>query len=155
MAHTHRAWFHKHRALYRPRTAEWIRVGGTVPKDEVRLAQSWRARVRDELEAPLAFAVSDETAERLARLGRPLRKPKEPINAWICLPAVGPAPEGLASTGDPVMNLPWTFAGMPVAAVPAGRAANGMPMGVQLIAHSGEDRWLAALANQIYQELNR
>jgi Asp-tRNA(Asn)/Glu-tRNA(Gln) amidotransferase A subunit family amidase len=136
MAHTHRGWFHKHAALYRPRTADWVRLGGAVSRDEVRLAQSWRARVRDELEAPLKTTSGDA------------------IGAWICPPATGPAPEGLHSTGDPMMNLPWTFAGMPVAAVPAGRAANGLPMGVQLIAHSGEDRWLAALANQIYQELN-
>ena len=32
------------------------------------------------------------------------------IDLWICPSAIGPAPKGLESTGDPVMNLPWTQA---------------------------------------------
>ena len=29
------------------------------------------------------------------------------IDLWISPSTVGPAPKGLESTGDPVMNLPW------------------------------------------------
>jgi Asp-tRNA(Asn)/Glu-tRNA(Gln) amidotransferase A subunit family amidase len=54
------------------------------------------------------------------------------IDLWISPPAQGPAPRGLASTGSPVMNLPWTHAGLPVLGVPAGRNAVGLPMGLQI-----------------------
>jgi len=62
---------------------------------------------------------------------------------------VGPAPKGLDSTGDPVMNLPWTQAFKPVANVPAGRSADGLPMGLQIAAVMGDDEdtlyWAADL----------
>jgi Asp-tRNA(Asn)/Glu-tRNA(Gln) amidotransferase A subunit family amidase len=71
------------------------------------------------------------------------------IDLWIAPAAPGPPPEGLARTGDPVMNLPWTHAGMPALALPAGRD-EGLPFGVQLVAHGGADEellaWGAALA---------
>ena len=54
------------------------------------------------------------------------------IDLWLSPSAQGPAPRGLASTGDPVMNLPWTHAGLPVLGVPAGRNAEGLPMGLQI-----------------------
>ena len=45
-----------------------------------------------------------------------------------------PAPQGLASTGDPVFQQPWTFAGMPAVTVPSGLSEAGLPLGIQLIA---------------------
>jgi len=38
--------------------------------------------------------------------------------------ARGPAPEGLHGTGDSIMNLPWSLAGMPAQSIPAGRLQN-------------------------------
>jgi Asp-tRNA(Asn)/Glu-tRNA(Gln) amidotransferase A subunit family amidase len=40
------------------------------------------------------------------------------------------------------MNLPWTHAGMPAITVPAGRAANGLPLGMQLVARFDADEEL-------------
>ena len=60
---------------------------------------------------------------------------KHRIDVWLSPPAPGPAPRRLAGTGDPVMNLPWTHAGLPVLGVPAGRNADGLPMGLQLTGH--------------------
>jgi Asp-tRNA(Asn)/Glu-tRNA(Gln) amidotransferase A subunit family amidase len=56
------------------------------------------------------------------------------IDLWICPSALGAAPEGLDSTGDPALNLPWTHAGLPVLGLPVGRAANGLPLGLQCAA---------------------
>ncbi|MFZ1235024.1 MAG: amidase family protein, partial [Thiofilum sp.] len=61
----------------------------------------------------------------------------------------GPAPAGIHITGDPNMNLPWTHAGMPALTVPAGVAANQLPLGLQLVARFGADEGLLAWAEGI------
>jgi Asp-tRNA(Asn)/Glu-tRNA(Gln) amidotransferase A subunit family amidase len=52
--------------------------------------------------------------------------------------ATGPAPSGLASTGDPRMNAPWTALGTPAISIPM-PVSNGLPLGLQLTADHGED----------------
>jgi Asp-tRNA(Asn)/Glu-tRNA(Gln) amidotransferase A subunit family amidase len=52
--------------------------------------------------------------------------------------ATGPAPLGLASTGDPRMNGPWTALGTPAISIPM-PVRNGLPLGLQLTADHGED----------------
>ena len=53
--------------------------------------------------------------------------------------APGPAPEGLASTGSPVMNRPFSFLGFPSIAVPCGRTRGGLPVGLQLAGRPFEE----------------
>lgn len=68
--------------------------------------------------------------------------------------ATGPAPEGFGSTGNPVFNGLWTYLGMPAVTLPL-LAAEGLPIGVQLVGARREDgrllrsaRWLvSALAS--------
>jgi Asp-tRNA(Asn)/Glu-tRNA(Gln) amidotransferase A subunit family amidase len=52
--------------------------------------------------------------------------------------ATGPAPFGLASTGDARMNAPWTALGTPAISIPI-PIRNGLPLGLQLTANQGED----------------
>jgi Asp-tRNA(Asn)/Glu-tRNA(Gln) amidotransferase A subunit family amidase len=52
--------------------------------------------------------------------------------------ATGPAPLGLASTGDPRMNAPWTALGTPAISIPM-PVSNGLPLGLQLTANHGDD----------------
>jgi len=61
--------------------------------------------------------------------------------------APGPAPEGLHSTGDPVMNFPWTALGVPAISVPM--PVLGLPLGLQLVSESGTDSALLALAAEV------
>jgi len=64
---------------------------------------------------------------------------------WVTPAALGPAPEGLASTGDPRCNLPFTAIGVPALALPFGRSERGLPLGLQLATPAGrEDLLLAA-----------
>jgi Asp-tRNA(Asn)/Glu-tRNA(Gln) amidotransferase A subunit family amidase len=55
---------------------------------------------------------------------------------------------GIDSTGDPVMNLPWTHAGLPAVGVPAGRV-DGLPVGLQCVARFGADERLLAWAEDV------
>jgi Asp-tRNA(Asn)/Glu-tRNA(Gln) amidotransferase A subunit family amidase len=60
------------------------------------------------------------------------------LDVWISPAAPGAAPKGLSSTGDAIMNLPWTHAGLPTLSLPAGKNAEGLPLGLQVTA-----RWYA------------
>ncbi|MGH2620028.1 MAG: amidase family protein, partial [Anaerolineales bacterium] len=71
------------------------------------------------------------------------------IDLWISPAAVGPAPEGLESTGDPAMNLPWTHAGLPTLSLPSGRSPRGLPLGTQLIGGWQRDEQLLAFAARL------
>ena len=75
----------------------------------------------------------------------------ERYDAILTPAALGTAPRGLASTGDPVFCTPWTLLGMPALSVPLMQGANRLPLGAQLVGRRGFDarlmrtaRWLVA-----------
>ncbi|GAC1357871.1 MAG: amidase [Ktedonobacteraceae bacterium] len=121
MAAVHTSWFAQYESLYRPRTAAALREGQTVGAEELTVARQGRAVLRGELEALMTQAK---------------------IAMWVCPATTGPAPEGLDSTGSPIMNLPWTYVGMPAITVPGGRAANGLPLGLQCVGRAMADEYL-------------
>ncbi len=121
MAQMHSSWFKQYEALYRPRTAAALREGQTVGNEELTEARQGRVAVRNELEALMAQAK---------------------IDLWVSPATTGPAPEGLDSTGSPIMNLPWTYVGMPAITLPGGRAANGLPLGLQCVGAAMADEYL-------------
>lgn len=69
----------------------------------------------------------------------------------ICPSATGPAPEGLAFTGDSIFNGLWTFCGTPAITIPIETASNGLPIGVQLVAAVGQDAALVRGAQAVYE----
>jgi Asp-tRNA(Asn)/Glu-tRNA(Gln) amidotransferase A subunit family amidase len=121
MAEVHRSWFRQYEALYRPRTAAALREGQEVGDAELAEARQGRTVLRGELEALMEQAH---------------------IDMWLSPATTGPAPEGLDSTGSPIMNLPWTYVGMPAITVPGGRAANGLPLGLQCVSATMADEYL-------------
>ncbi len=56
----------------------------------------------------------------------------EEVDVLATPAAPGPAPRGLASTGSPVYNRPFSFLGFPSLTVPCGRTGAGLPLGLQL-----------------------
>ncbi len=72
----------------------------------------------------------------------------EGIDAWVCPPALGTAPEGVDYTGDASMNRPWTMAGMPAMSLPGG-FVDGLPVGLQIVAARGADEHLLNWAEEI------
>jgi Asp-tRNA(Asn)/Glu-tRNA(Gln) amidotransferase A subunit family amidase len=124
LADVHARWFAEHEAAYRPQTAAAIRVGRRVTDAEY--AES--LRYKESVVADLARVSADEG-----------------IDVWITPAATRTAPPGLESTGDPVMSMPFSCAGVPVVSVPAGFDAAGLPWGVQCAGrHGGDERLLAA-----------
>jgi len=66
--------------------------------------------------------------------------------------ATGPAPLGLASTGDARMNSPWTALGTPAISFPM-PVTRGLPLGLQLTAEHGQDARVIRTAVRLQQIL--
>jgi Asp-tRNA(Asn)/Glu-tRNA(Gln) amidotransferase A subunit family amidase len=113
--------------LYRPRTAAIIEQGKQVSDAELDDLRGACLLLRDQLE------------KQMQQAG---------IDLWATPAALGPAPAGLQSTGDPNMNLPWTTAGLPALTVPAG-AGHGLPLGLQIVARYSDDELLLAWAEEL------
>ncbi|MEE9215913.1 MAG: amidase, partial [Anaerolineales bacterium] len=122
-AAVHREWFDEFGELYNPKTAELIERGREIPDDRLATAVEGRGKLREQLQALME---------------------EYRIDAWVTPAATGPAPEGIESTGDPAMNLPWTHSGLPTIGLPSGWSANELPLGIQLTGASyGDERLLA------------
>lgn len=108
----HQTWFGKYADLYSAKLSELIKRGESITDDQLQSALEARNGFRREMKE-----LMDEHG----------------IDLWICPPALGPAPKGLESTGDPVMDLPWTQIGFPAINLPAGKNEAGLPMGFQVV----------------------
>lgn len=133
-AAVHSERYDRLRELLRPRTVALIEQGRAARPEEVEAARAGRGELRRQLEA---------------------RMEAEGIDLWLSPAAPGPPPPGLASTGDATMNLPWTHAGLPTVALPAGTTPDGLPLGIQLTARFGADEALLAWAYWITPSLPR
>lgn len=127
-AQVHKHWFSKYKDMYHDKTRELIERGQTISSQILMKALEGRKRLRDEL----TDCMDDNN-----------------IDLWLSPAAQGPAPRGLDYTGDPIMNLPWTYSGLPVISLPAGFNKEGMPMGLQITARWYHDEVLLALSTGI------
>ncbi len=127
-AAVHADWYAQYGHLYHQKTAGLLLRGQAAAPEWVAAASYGRQQLRQELTA-LMVATG--------------------VDLWLSPPAPGTAPAGLESTGDPIMNLPWTHAGLPTLSVPAGFAENGLPWGLQIAANWQADEHLLAWAEPI------
>ncbi|HAE22518.1 MAG TPA: amidase [Spirochaetaceae bacterium] len=132
MARVHKDWFAVHQALYAKASAELILTGQGIEDKELESDKLGREALRADLDAALAASGA---------------------RFWISPSAPGAAPQGLEATGNPIMNLPWTHAGLPTLTLPAGRSAGGMPLGMQVAGAFNEDEELLALGMLIEERL--
>ncbi len=65
----------------------------------------------------------------------------EDVDVLITPASVGTAPDS-ATTGDPVMNSPWSLCGFPTLTFPMALSLEGLPLGVQLIGQPGQELML-------------
>ena len=74
-------------------------------------------------------------------------------DALLAPSAPGEAPEGLASTGDPVFGSSWTVLHGPAVTVPAFQGPRGLPLGAQIIGPLGMDGTTLLCAEWVHRAL--
>ena len=79
---------------------------------------------------------------------------RERYDAILTPPALGTAPKGLTSTGDPAFCSVWTLLGMPAITLPLMRGENGLPLGVQLVGRKGYDARLLRTARWLEKRIS-
>lgn len=131
-AQVHAEWFVKHSILYSPKFSDLIRRGQSITNYQSQL------QARDAFRSSITQTMNENQ-----------------IDIWVCPPAVGPAPKGLDSTGDPVMCLPWTQIGFPAVNIPTTKNEEGLPMGLQLVGKWNADESLLSWAEDIEKAVRK
>jgi Asp-tRNA(Asn)/Glu-tRNA(Gln) amidotransferase A subunit family amidase len=131
-AAVHADWYAGYGERYHEKTAALIERGQGVAPETLQAARQGQLRLRQEL-----TQLMDENG----------------IDLWVAPAAVGAAPKGLESTGDPVMNLPWTHAGLPTVSIPAGTNQAGLPLGLQVVGRWNGDEALLSWSEAIEKVL--
>ncbi len=116
----HRSWFEKYSDKYHQTSIDLIKKGRSITIEDLNEAIKGRIQLREEL----------------AQLQK-----ESGIDLWISPSATTIAPQGLNSTGDPAMNLPWSYAGVPTLSIPFGYIQQ-LPFGIQFAGNYNEDETL-------------
>jgi Asp-tRNA(Asn)/Glu-tRNA(Gln) amidotransferase A subunit family amidase len=120
-AQVHAEWYAAYADLYQPATRSLIEQGRQASATALAAALTGRQKLRSEL-----MALMDAHG----------------IDLWLSPAAVGPPPEGLGNTGDPIMSLPWTHSGLPTVCLPSGFDGRGLPFALQVVGRWYEDESL-------------
>lgn len=131
-AQVHAEWFKKYAELYSTKFTELIQRGQQITADQLRDALT----ARDNFRADMRRAFLDHN-----------------IDMWVSPSTVGAAPKGIESTGDPILNLPWTQAGLPAINLPAGKNQEGLPLGLQVVGNWYKDESLLFWAKDLEKAL--
>jgi Asp-tRNA(Asn)/Glu-tRNA(Gln) amidotransferase A subunit family amidase len=111
--------------------------------DSAGLSSTMRQRLQE------AEAMSLEDYQKLlderARCRAIYAKLSPICDVCITLSAPGPAPVGLASTGDPTFAIPASLLGIPAVSLPLFEV-DGLPLGLQVMGYNGSDAELFAAA---------
>ncbi|MDM7948778.1 amidase [Hydrogenophaga sp.] len=141
------------------KTALWLTTVNEVELG-VCLQQEWnhnRELLSETLRARVEKSMAISGTEYLIAKGRMIHVMSAfdeyfaSFDAILCPAALGTAPHGLASTGNPIMQTAWSFAGLPSVNLPLLSLSNGLPLGVQAVGSYRNDgrllrssRWLVS-----------
>lgn len=126
----HRKWFPERRSEYGPWIASLLDEGLALPAIDYAQAFKFQMEFRETLWALLdEYGQASEETPRLAALVMPATTTTAPLSD---------------STGDPRFNSVWSLSHLPVASIPCGVAADGLPVALQFVGPPFEERQLLA-----------
>lgn len=133
-AQTHEKWFENYPEKYSAHATALIKEGKGISAKQLTVCKAYRFELL-------------ETLEKLLQVNE--------CDLWLTPAALGAAPKGLASTGSPLMSLPWTMAGLPTLTIPAEKNKDNLPLGIQIIGSFMQDEQLLFHADTIVNTIQR
>ena len=131
-ANVHAGWYSEYGHLYGEHSAKLIQEGRKVSESEVPAILAHRQALQKDIDGRMAG---------------------DGIDLWISPAATSLPPKGLTSTGSPLMNLPWTFLGLPCISLPIPNTGLPLPAGLQCCGRMNGLRELFGYARIIEQAL--
>ena len=112
--------------------------------------EAYGPKLRALIETGMLIDAADYVrAKRMRRMyQRDMARLFQNFDALMTPAARGTAPEGIASTGDPVMNGPWTLTDFPTMTLPHA-LSSGLPISVQLTGPPLQETMLLELAKNV------
>ncbi|MCF7858311.1 MAG: amidase [Candidatus Cloacimonetes bacterium] len=132
-AKSHQNLYGKYKNLYHPASSELYDKGLKISELQIQQAIQGRTIERSKMENLLA---------------------ENEIDILITPSTLSTAPLGLHNTGDPAMNLPWTYLGLPTLSIPFG-FIDDLPFGLQFIGRYYQDESLFNLDKKLVCTKNR
>ncbi|MCW5700662.1 MAG: amidase [Rhodospirillales bacterium] len=145
------------------RVADWLRIvmeadlAKNLAEDHARGADCISEKLRSMIEAGRTHLALDynRAIDWMPVANAALDKAFEWCDALVTPATTGPAPHGLATTGDPIFCTIWSYLGVPAVTVPIFAAENGLPFGAQLIGPRGDDARLLRTARWFAERVGR
>ncbi len=132
-AKVHEKWFKEYESLYNLNTKNLVIEGKNISHE------TWLQSCNE---------------RDVLRLNIERIRQENGIDIWLSPATISVATEGLNSTGSPLMNLPWTYIGVPTLSIPVGENENGLPIGIQVAGAFGKDEELVENSRDINYLLN-
>ncbi len=132
-AEVHKDWYKEYKKLYRKHMHHLLQTGEKISKKDLEEGSKGREIFRNEVQQ-----IMDENN----------------FDLIIAPSAPDFAPKGLESTGNSIMNLPWTYSGMPTINIPFGKNEDNLPFGFQIIGRFMQDEKLFNFAQKIFNIIN-
>ena len=117
------------------------------------LSSALQARVAEGMQVPVMDYLLAK--DRMSHVMSAFDEYFDEYDGILCPSALGTAPAGLATTGDPIMSTVWSFAGLPTLNLPLMNLSNGLPLGVQLVGRHKHDARLLRSARWLVSEFLR
>lgn len=86
-----------------------------------------------------------EACDAQPRVSGLLENSIEGLDMLITPATIGPAPD-TSTTGNPLMNSPWSYSGLPTVSFPIGLSSDGLPLAVQCVGRMTQDAQLTCAA---------
>lgn len=120
-AQSHHDLFLRYGPQYTPKLRELIQRGGKISVRQLRQIEDHRRHMIAKVDALF-----------------------DSFDLLISPSAPGAAPQGLGWSGDPRMNLMWTYTGNPTLTLPVALSQKGLPLGIHLVASTARDAAMLA-----------
>src|SRR5262249_13829539 len=104
--------------------------------------------------AGISQTAYERALEHRDRLRSELAGTFEGADVLVMPATAGPAPDR-GTTGSPVFNSPWSYAGLPAVTFPIGPSPEGLPLGIQLVGRDHDDTMLLDAARWCEQAVRR